>query len=86
GTREFEPRDLPILHGNPAGPTGQDGSDCQSGQTGYLLGEFRAPGQAADNPAVIAPDLPGDRGVTDVYFNADGTRELRDTRVEARQP
>ena len=35
---EFEPHELPILHANPAAPTGQNGSDCQPGQTGYLLG------------------------------------------------
>jgi len=83
---EFEPHELPILHGHAAGPTGQDGSDCQPGQTGYPLGKLQVPGQGDANPAVIVPDIPGDRGVTDVYFNRDGTRELRDTRVEARQP
>ncbi len=82
----FEPHKLPILHANPSGPTGQNGSDCQPGQTGYLLGSDPVPGQGASNPAVVAPDLPGDRGITDVYWNRDGTRELRDTRVPARQP
>ncbi len=86
GTGEFEPHHLPILHANPAAPTGQDGSDCQPAQTGYLLGKLQAPGQGDANPAIIASDIPGDRGVTDVYFNQDGTRELRDTRVPARQP
>ena len=45
-----------------------------------------SPGQPKSNPAVVVPDIPGDRGVTDVYWNQDGTRELRDTRVAARQP
>ena len=82
----FEPNTLPILHANPGGPTGQDGENCQPGQTGYLLGKLQVPNQSDANPAVIVPDLPGDPGVTDVYFNRDGSRELRDTRVPNRQP
>ncbi len=85
-THEFEPHELPILHANPGGPTGQDGANCQPGQTGYLLGKLKVPGQSSANPAVIVPDLPGDPGITDVYFNRDGSRSLRDTRVPARQP
>jgi hypothetical protein len=85
-TGEFDPHHLPILHAHPAGPTGQDGSDCQPGQTGYALGELRAPGQSRQNPAAVVSDLPGDRGVTDVFWKRDGTRVLRDTRVESRQP
>ncbi len=83
---QFDPHELPILHANAAGPTGQNGSDCQPGQTGYVQGKLQVAGQSDQNPAVIVPDLPGDRGVTDVFWNRDGTRELRDTRVEARQP
>lgn len=82
----FEPHELPILHANPGGPTGQDGSNCQPGQTGYVLGKLQVPGQSNANPAVIIPDLPGDPGPTDLYFTQDGTRQLRDTRVGARQP
>lgn len=85
-TGEFEPRTLPILHANPTGPTGQNGSDCQPGQTGYLLGDLRIPGQGKSNPAVGVPDLPGDRGISDVYWKSNGDRELRDTRVKSRQP
>ncbi len=85
-TGEFEPHELPIFHGNPGAPTGQNGSDCQPGQSGYLLGKLQVKNQSDANPSIIAPDLPGNRGVTDVYFNRNGTRELRDTRVEARQP
>jgi ABC-type transporter Mla subunit MlaD len=84
--KEFDPHELPILHANAAGPTGQNGSDCQPGQTGYVQGKLQVAGQSDQNPAVIVPDLPGDRGVTDVFWNRDGTRELRDTRVAARQP
>ena len=83
---QFDPHELPILHANAAGPTGQNGSDCQPGQTGYVQGKLQVAGQSDQNPSVIVPDLPGDRGVTNVFWNRDGTRELRDTRVEARQP
>ena len=56
---EFDPHELPILHANPAGPTGQNGSDCQPGQTGYSLGELQVPGQSDQNPAVDrAPTSP----------------------------
>src|SRR5690606_11883654 len=82
----FNPHHLPILHANPYAPTGQDGSDCQPGQTGYLKQELRVAGQPKSNPAVVAPDIPGSRGPTTLYWNNDGTREWRDTRVEARQP
>lgn len=82
----FEPHELPILHANPGGPTGQDGRNCQPGQTGYVLGKLQVPGQSNANPAVIVPDLPGDPGPTDLYFKRNGDRELRDTRVGARQP
>ena len=38
---------IPILHGNPYGPTVTDGQpNCQAGQTGYPLGEALLPGQA----------------------------------------
>lgn len=83
---EFDPRHLPILHANATAPTGQDGSDCQPGQTGYLLGDLRLPGQPKSNPAIGVPNLPGDRGPTTVFFHQDGTRDFVDTRVKARQP
>ena len=85
---EFQPYELPILHGNPYGPTGQKGpgNDCQPGQTGYPLGQFRVPGQSADNPTFGVPDIPGSRGPTTVFWNQNGTRELRDTRVSGRFP
>jgi ABC-type transporter Mla subunit MlaD len=83
---EFKPHELPILHANPAAPTGQNGKDCQPGQTGYLLGQLRAPGQGKDNPAIVVSDIPGNRGITDVFWKRDGTRILKDTRVKSRQP
>ncbi len=83
----FDPREFPILHGDPGRPTGQNGSDCQGGQTGYPLGgNFRIPGQSPSNPAVGVPDLPGDRGPTTAFWEQDGTRIFKDTRVPARQP
>ncbi len=66
GSGEFRPRTLPILHGNPYGPAvdANGNADCQAGQSGYLLGDLRVPGQAASNPAVGVSDIPGDRGPT----------------------
>jgi hypothetical protein len=63
---QFQPRALPILHGNPYGPSvDQNGSpDCQTGQVGYLLGDLRVPGQSPANPAVGVSDIPGLRGTT----------------------
>jgi ABC-type transporter Mla subunit MlaD len=83
---EFDPHELPILHANPTAPTGQDGRNCQPGQTGYLLGDLRLPGQPRHNPTVGVPRLPGNRGPTTAYWEQDGTRILKDTRVNARQP
>ncbi|MDX6586386.1 MAG: phospholipid/cholesterol/gamma-HCH transport system substrate-binding protein [Solirubrobacterales bacterium] len=82
----FDPEDQPIVHGNPYGPTGQDGSDCQGGQSGYLLGELRIPGQPVSNPSVAVADIPGDRGPTTLYYDENGDRTFRDTRVPSRQP
>ncbi|MDQ3728056.1 MAG: MlaD family protein [Actinomycetota bacterium] len=82
----FDPEVQPILHGSPYGPTGQDGSDCQAGQSGYLLGELRVDGQPKSNPTVAVQDLPGDRGVTDLFYDEGGVRTFRDTRVQSRQP
>ena len=65
-TGQFQPRALPILHGNPYGPAvDANGSpDCQTGQVGYLLGNLRVPGQSPANPAVGVSDIPGNRGTT----------------------
>jgi virulence factor Mce-like protein len=63
---KFEPHTLPILHGNPYGPAvdSSGNADCQAGQTGYLLGNLRVPGQPPSNPAVAVSDIPGNRGTT----------------------
>ena len=83
---EFRPTELPILHGNPYSPAGQRNADCQAGQSGYVLGDLRIPGQPASNPTVGLSDIPGSRGPTTLFLNNAGNRELRDTRVRARQP
>ena len=63
---QFQPHTLPILHGNPYGPAvdASGNADCQAGQSGYLLGNLRVPGQPATNPAVAVSDIPGNRGPT----------------------
>jgi ABC-type transporter Mla subunit MlaD len=60
--------------------------DCQPGQTGYPLGNFPAPGQPPWSPAQVLANLPGSRGVTNVFFKQDGTRVLKDTRIPSHQP
>jgi virulence factor Mce-like protein len=64
--RKFEPHTFPILHGDPYGPAVDESgnADCQAGQSGYLLGDLRVPGQPASNPAVAVPNIPGNRGPT----------------------
>jgi ABC-type transporter Mla subunit MlaD len=88
-TDEFQPYDMPILHGHVYGVGGQQGPefpDCQSGQTGYVLGNHPVPGQPADSPAAVLADIPGSRGPTTLFYNASGHRELIDTRVSGRFP
>jgi ABC-type transporter Mla subunit MlaD len=89
----FAPHDLPILHGNPYAPAGQpfsadagEAPDCQAGQTGYVLGNYPVPGQAPSNPAFGLSDIPGSRGLSTVYYNQDGTRELRNTTIPSHLP
>lgn len=87
----FKPYELPITHAPGfTGPTGQPGidggEDCQGGQTGYVLGELRRPGQPASNPAFAPTNIPGSRGPTTVFFDQSGKRQFVDTRVKSRQP
>jgi phospholipid/cholesterol/gamma-HCH transport system substrate-binding protein len=88
----FKPRELPIVHGNPYQPLGQPEfdvngvPDCQSGQSGYVLGDYPVPGQGASNPAFAVSNIPGSQGPTTMYINQNGTRELRDTRIASHQP
>jgi ABC-type transporter Mla subunit MlaD len=92
---KFAPFASPIVQGHPYAPTGQPTSadanggrtpDCQPGQSGYYFGDARVPGQPKNNPAQAIPDIPGSRGVTDLYYKKNGTRTLKDTRIPAHQP
>jgi ABC-type transporter Mla subunit MlaD len=87
---EFDPHNLPILNSHPYMPTGQPNygqyPDCQAGQTGYPSGFWPVPGQAKSSPVNVQPDIPGSRGVTDVFWNAAHQRVLRDTRIPSHQP
>jgi hypothetical protein len=83
---KFEPFELPILNAHAYQPTGQRNADCQGGQFGYALGQGLVPGQDPSNAAYGVSDLPGSRGPTTLFTNDAGERELRDTRVDSRQP
>jgi ABC-type transporter Mla subunit MlaD len=76
---------VPILHGNPYGPTGLDSNgqpNCQSGQTGYALGDDRLPGQSKDNPTFGVSQIAGpgsasgvpSLGRTDLFLEQNGDR------------
>ena len=82
----FEPYELPITNAHPYQPTGQTDADCQGGQFGYDLGALPVPGQPLDNPASGASDLPGSRGPTTLFYDADGNRSFVDTRNPDRAP
>ena len=82
----FKPYELPIAHAPAYGPTGQDGDDCQAGQLGYTQGRLLVPGQPVSSPTAAVADIPGSRGPTTVFFDEDGDRVLRDSRVPSRQP
>jgi ABC-type transporter Mla subunit MlaD len=92
---EFRPHELPILHVPVYTPSGQKQfeengvPDCQQGQVGYPLGtspDVRFPGQPESNPSLAMMNLPGARGPTTLFWNAQGERQFVDTRVEKRQP
>jgi ABC-type transporter Mla subunit MlaD len=76
---------VPILHGNPYGPAVTDGKpNCQSGQTGYPLGEALIPGQSADNPTFGVSNVAQAGGVpplgkTDLFLTQDGNRLFWDS-------
>ena len=76
---------IPILHGNPYGPTTTDGKpNCQSGQTGYPLGESLIPGQSADNPTFGPSNVTKAGGVPplgkdDLFLTQDGKRIFWDS-------
>ena len=83
---EFRPYEYPIVNTHPYQPTGQRNADCQAGQAAYPLGQIRVPGQPLSNPGDRVSDLPGSRGPTTLFWNADQQRELFDSRVPSRQP
>jgi ABC-type transporter Mla subunit MlaD len=83
---EFKPYEIPILHDDPYGPTGQRKADCQAGQTGYALGQLLQPGQPVSSPGAFRSDLPGSRGPTTAFYSQDGSNGYVDTRVPGRQP
>ncbi len=82
----FKPYEIPILHYNAYGPSGQSDADCQAGQAGYVLGQRLVPGQPVSDPTAFYADIPGSLGPTTVFFNRNGKRVLHDTRVPSRQP
>ena len=63
-----------------------DYPDCQYGQTGYILGDHRAPGQAKWSPAFVLDNQPGSRGITDVYYKQNGDRVLKNTTIPDHLP
>jgi phospholipid/cholesterol/gamma-HCH transport system substrate-binding protein len=74
---------IPILHGNPYGPTVTAGQpNCQAGQTGYVLGQDPVPGQNKDNPTFGVSQIAGPGsasgqpalGKTNLFLEQDGTR------------
>jgi ABC-type transporter Mla subunit MlaD len=73
---------IPILHGNPYGPSVTDGqANCQAGQTGYALGEALIPGQTKDNPTFGVQNVAKAGGVpplgkTDLFLEQDGKRDF----------
>jgi hypothetical protein len=86
GAGRFRPYELPIQNTHPYGPTGQRNQDCQAGQIGYPLGQLRVPGQSRSDPGNKVSSLPGSRGPTTLFYNANHQRELHDTRIGSRQP
>ncbi|MGH2986909.1 MAG: MlaD family protein [Solirubrobacterales bacterium] len=83
---QFKPFELPIGNSSPYFPTGQRNADCQLGQRGFPLGAAPLPGQPADSAVNIISDLPGSRGPTTLFWNADQEREIVDTRIASRAP
>jgi ABC-type transporter Mla subunit MlaD len=78
----YQNNGIPILHGNPYGPSVTDGqANCQAGQTGYALGEALIPGQEKNNPTFGVQNVTKAAGVpplgkTDLFLEQDGTRDF----------
>ncbi len=81
----YQNNGIPILHGNPYGPSVTDGKpNCQSGQTGYALGEALIPGQTPDNPTFGVQDVTKAAGMaplgkTDLFLEQNGKRDFWDS-------
>jgi ABC-type transporter Mla subunit MlaD len=86
GNAKFKPYELPLFNSHPYAPTGQTDRDCQPGQGGYPLGFQPVPDQPLTDPANRASDIPGSRGVTTLFWNADGDRQIVDTTNPKRAP
>jgi phospholipid/cholesterol/gamma-HCH transport system substrate-binding protein len=80
---------VPLLHGNPYAPAGLDASgqpNCQSGQTGYVLGDDRIPGQPKNSPVFGVSQIAGAGsasgvpalGRTDLFLQQNGDRVFWD--------
>jgi ABC-type transporter Mla subunit MlaD len=82
---EFRPFEIPILHGNPYGPSGTEAEpNCQAGQVGYAMGEALSPGQGFDNPAFGVQNVGhatglGPLGRADLFLTQTGERIFWDS-------
>ena len=75
---QFDPHELPILHAQPGRPDRAERLRLPARSDRLRARPAAAsPGQCDENPAVVVPDLPGDRGITDVFWKQDGTRDLQ---------
>lgn len=83
---QFKPFELPIANAGPYMPTGQRNADCQLGQRGFPLGSARLPGQPLNSAANLISDLPGSRGPTTLFYDANHERRIVDSRIPSRQP
>jgi ABC-type transporter Mla subunit MlaD len=79
---EFRFRTIPVLHGNPYGPSGtEEAPNCQSGQVGYAVGEALIPGQHRSNPTFGPTNIAEAAGIpplgrTDLFIRQNGQREF----------
>ena len=78
----FDPRVQPITHGNPYGPAGTEAApNCQAGQSGYVLGNYPAPGQRPSDPAFGVKNISQATGIpplgkTDLFLMRNGERRF----------
>jgi len=60
--------------------------DCQPGQSGYMLGGYREPGQAKWSPALTTSNLPGSRGITNAFWGQSQQRTFKTTVIPSHLP